>query len=75
MTGEKERVRIVQVFQDLAAGWTLSSIEVHKECREGPFNGGKELAGEHCHRISHSQEGTKVAALRSCTLLDCCTRC
>lgn len=45
MTAEEQRLRLVHVFRDLAAGWTLSNIEVHKECREGPYNGGKELAG------------------------------
>lgn len=44
-TNEKERIRIVQVFTSTPAEAVIEKIEVHKEHKDGPYNGGQVLAG------------------------------
>lgn len=42
---EDERVRIIQILESNQGKPFLSKIEVHKERKDGPYNGGQVLSG------------------------------
>lgn len=46
VTGDRQRIRLVQKLRRSDHGWDLHEVEVSRERWEADYNGGKELAGK-----------------------------